>query len=68
MELSDRLARLAASDPSVNTIITTYAEIERVYRAALVASGQLPVESPRVTNSADVTLSFSREGMTPADR
>lgn len=67
MELSDRLARLAATDPSVKAILTTYAEIERVYRAALIASGQLRVEAPRVTNSAEVTLTFSRDDAAAPD-
>jgi len=66
MELSDRLARLAASDPSVSALLESYAEIERVYRAALVASGQLRLEPPRVANSAEVTLSFPRAARFPS--
>ena len=64
MELSDRLARLANADPSVAAILRAYSEIERVYRAALIASGQLPIQEPKTANSADVTVSFARGTVT----
>lgn len=56
--LSNELRILRDTDPDVALVLEAFEDIERVYRASLIAMGQSNEVSLGAGDAADITLSF----------
>lgn len=56
--VANELRSLRDSNPDLALVLDTFEEIERVYQETLEAMGSVGRNIPKVTNSAEVTLSF----------
>jgi hypothetical protein len=65
--LPDDLRRLREADSDLALILDVFAEIDRAYREALEAMGQVGSRAAQVMNCAEVTVSFRHPSWTSGD-
>lgn len=61
--MADLMGRLQQEDPEIWEILRTFAEVDRLYREAILVANS-PETTPAVRNSAEVLISFQS---TPSD-